>query len=214
MRRHACASACSPAGERGGGLALVRRALGSARRRPRRCRLFAATAAPAGARDRLLLAEPGESRSIRTPIGLAVLDALRARWPSAARFSSHSTTCSGSIRLRRRDPDRPSPTPRGTGRALRDAPAGPGAGQSARARSVVHTRGRLEQLTTRAAQPGRCASSAGGAPRSRADPARAGTCAGSNCGQPVLRSRGRPRARPNEHAAGAGPGAARTGQPA
>ena len=75
----ACATACDLPRSRGGGLALLRRALGapgamcSTRSRPRCCRRDGGRS-----RSRSCSPSPARRRRIRTPIGLAVLDVLRA----------------------------------------------------------------------------------------------------------------------------------------
>ena len=109
---------------RGGGPALLRRALGSARARLRRRRLVAATAAPAGAGGRLAprrarRGSPGRAR--HRPRGARCAGrSCRAR--PGSRRARRSPVARSS--LRRSDPDRTPAASRGAGRAPGDAQNG------------------------------------------------------------------------------------------
>ena len=152
------------------------------------------------------------NRRIRTRSGWRC-STCSAPWPSVAHCSSHSTMHSGST---------PPPPARSRLRFVACATSRSacwprsGLAQSSRVpfdldRSFP-TSGSSGSRLARSAWAG--AQLARGATRPRADASRARPRAGGDGRQPVLRARARPRARSHGHEAGAGPGAARTGEPA
>ncbi len=149
----------------------------------------------------LLLAEPGEEPPDPRAIGLALLDVLPRSCRAKGRWSSRSTTSSGSTRPRRG-------VLQIALRRLRDEPVSLLAtvrtdrrrSRSARARARAFPEERLERARARPAEPGGALHQpAQGAARARADPAGARPGAGGVGRQPVLRARARARARPDGH---------------